>query len=70
MIVPFTDCVKKARLSGMSGMRTTRVSLSLGTSAGKDVTPRLSCGGEDGSRRKSRDSEDQGMTVWFILNWT
>ena len=37
MIVPFTYCVKKARLSQLTGMRTTRVSLTLATSAEKDV---------------------------------
>ena len=55
MIVPFTDRVKKAWGSGFRFFR-------------RGANP--PGGGEDGWRRKNRDSQDQGMTVWFILNWS
>ena len=35
---------------------------------GRATTP--PCGGEDRSRRKERNSQDQRVAVWFILNWT
>jgi hypothetical protein len=58
MIVPFTDRVKKAWVCRVSGFGFFR----------RGANP--PGGGEDGWRRKNRDSEEQGVTLWFILNWS
>jgi hypothetical protein len=68
MIVPFTDRVQKAWVSELTGRRTTRVCLTLATSAEKDVTPRLSI---PGSRRamtpaKSGGPEGAASRFWIV----
>ena len=84
MIVPFTDRVKKAWVSRLSHPALRGPPRPAGAAppcggrpAGKtqnreaafffsDFHKHL----EDGSRKKSWNSRDQGMTLWFILNWS